>query len=201
MAFVPAANVLQVELLQTLHGSKIENTLYFRTSTPPWDDGAVDILNTTLETWWNANIKPSLSSDLAVTGIYCTDLTTQTSPTYERVLTTAGALGSDALPANNALSVSFKTLGRGRSSRGRNYVAGISELNMTGNSVQSSVATAIRDGYGALIAAVAASGFEWVVVSRYFNKAPRASALVQPITTVTIANVQIDSQRRRVKQS
>ena len=70
-----------------------------------------------------------LSQDIEFREAYYTDLTSATAPTYTRTsgLPIDGSATNDALPANCALCISHRTNGRGRSSRGRTYIAGIPE--------------------------------------------------------------------------
>lgn len=202
MAFIPAENVMLITLSGTLYGGKIQNTLYFKKSNgSSFSQADFDLLADTVELWYFNNLVNSVSNQAGFNVITGYDLTSDSSPVYSQLATLVGNVPSSAAPASVAFSISFKTGNRGRSGRGRNYVPGVPESVITGNSVSSAYYNAVRDGYEALIALVAAQGFVWGVLSRYTNGAPRVQGLFQPITNVTFANSQVDSQRKRVVQT
>jgi hypothetical protein len=110
----------------------------------------------------------------------------------------------DPTPANVSLAVSFRTAGRGRSSRGRNYFVGFVDDQVTGNVVNNSDAVDIRNAYAALIAAAATANVSWVVVSRFSGvdadgkPIPRAAGVTSLINAVSLVDNDVDSQRRRL---
>lgn len=202
MAFIPSPNVMQIILQGTLYGSVIQNTLYFKKAdSSAFTQSDFATLASAVEGWYNANIVNVLSDDVGFNTILGYDQTSQSAPAYSQPATISGNVLNTSAPGNVAFSVSFKTGNRGRSGRGRNYVAGIPELYLTGNNTQAVFYNGILNGYTALISAAATAGFVWGVLSKYSNGVPRASGLFQPVTTVTIANVQVDSQRKRVTQA
>lgn len=200
MPFVPAPNVAMCELRQILDQEQIENILYFEAAaalTP----AMMTQLGLDLIEWWNTDLSANLSIELTLSEVFITDLTTNTSPTVSVTtgLPDVGQVANPALPGNVALAVSFRTAGRGRSSRGRNFVPGIHESAVSGSHTTGSFRTAIEDSYQNLIGAGALSlGFQWAVVSRITGGAPRTAALVQPVTSAVVIDNVVDSQRRRL---
>lgn len=200
MTFVPAPNVLQAELRFTLGTNKCENVLYFQGSA-----GVTPVLAQTLGNnligWWNTNIKPDSSNIASLNEVYITDLSNQTSFTVSVTtgLPSVGTNGGDAIPYNCAICISFRTGNRGRSGRGRNYVGGIPETQVSGSAIDAARLGRTVAAYQSLIGAgTFTPGLQWVVVSRFTNNAPRGVALVQPITTALSVDNIIDSQRRRL---
>lgn len=200
MPYVPAPNVVQAELRYLYSIQKLENVIYFVGSA-----GITTTLMTTLGNnlinWWNVNFKPLVSTQLSLSEVYLTDLTTQTSPTVSVVtgLPSAGVDGGEPMPFNVAYCISFRTAGRGRSARGRNYVTGMTENDVSGNSIVGSFRDAAVAAYNLLVGAgTFTAGLQWCVVSRIHDNAPRAVALVQPITSVVTIDLVVDSQRRRL---
>lgn len=201
MVYVPAANTLQVELRGSQFGKEIENVLYFNRSvaiTPTEVENLFDFLEDEFLPGMAALQVSTMSWD----EIYGTDLTTDSSPVYTRVISPAitGAAGGAGVPNNNALCVSFRTNNRGRSSRGRNYVAGLGEGQVAGDDWDLSTI----DAFVALYELLLGGGdfpatWDWVVVSRFLEGLPRVAALVQTITDVLSTDIEVDSQRRRVK--
>lgn len=200
MPFVAAPNTLEARLRYNIGTQLIENTLYFQGSA-----GVTPTLATTLGNnligWWNTNFKTATTNAMALDQVYITDLTSQTSFTVSVVtgLPSVGGSSTDALPFNCAMCISFRTDHRGRSGRGRNYVAGLTEADQIASVITSTRVSAAVAAYTTLKGAgTFTPGLEWVVVSRFSGGVPRAQALVQPITTVLAVDSIIDSQRRRL---
>lgn len=200
MPFVPAANTLQAELRYNYGSSLAENVLYFQGSA-----GVTVALATTLGNnligWWNTNFKARMPTQVVLREVYVTDLTTQTSFTVSVTtgLPSAGTALQDPLPFNCALCVSLRTANRGRSGRGRNYVLGLLETEVSANTVASTTVSPTLTAYGLLVGAgTFTPGLQLVIVSRFTNKLPRANALVQPVTNAVILDSVVDSQRRRL---
>jgi hypothetical protein len=202
MVFVPAADTVKVDFRQTLYGQQISNTLYFRSIAGPFGVADVDTLTTELVQFWDIGLAPNLVEDLELRELYVTDLTTQTSPTWTYPVVPAGAgdLSVPGVPGNVTFCVSFRAAGRGRSSRGRNYIAGLAETDVTGNTYDGTRADSLVQAYidGILTNSDLTALWEMVVVSTVENKAPRSSALIQPVTSVLYTDLTVDSQRRRL---
>lgn len=200
MPFVPGPDVAQVELVMSLDGQIIENTLYFQSSADLSIELMGDLANALLG-WWEDQIAPGVSESLALTQVVVTDLSTQTSPgiLVPAVPAITGDGTSPALPNNVALVVSFRTAFRGRSSRGRNYVAGLQESQTTQSHIDAGVADFFADAYAQLIGpGTLVAGLQWGVFSRFTNGNPRTTGLFRPITSVTVVDNTLDSQRRRL---
>jgi hypothetical protein len=71
---------------------------------------------------------------------------------------------------------------------------------VVGNTFDATKADNLVQAYidGILTNADITASWEMVVVSTVENKAPRASALVQPVTSVLYTDLTVDSQRRRL---
>lgn len=200
MAFVQVPNTLMVELRGLCEGSRMENTLYFTGSA-----GVTTTLATTLAAnlvgWWNTSYKVQVAGTFSLTEVYVTDLTTQTSFTvsYTTGLPSTGTMAGDQNPANVALCVSFRTVNRGRSGRGRNYAFPATEGASTASYFTASYVNAVVAAYQLFIGAgTFTPGLQWVVVSRYSNGVARPTGLTQPVTAVLSVNNNVDSMRRRL---
>jgi hypothetical protein len=97
------------------------------------------------------------------------------------------------------LCVSFYGTGRGKWSRGRNYIAGISEQNADQVDVGQTLSDQILLAYTALISDPP-PGWIWVVASRYFNKAPRTVAVTTPVVTALVRSRRFAFQKRRAER-
>lgn len=198
MAYQPVENTVLVEMRYTINGEDAENTLAFHC-----EDG-VTLLNMGLlaefvDDWWNTELRPLLGTGYVYRETYLTDLTTQTSPTLTSTAN-ASLPGTDAtgatLPGNVAFCLSFRTPNRGRSGRGRNYIAGLNEDDVTGNFLSTAKADAFRDAYSAFLSETLFP-YKWVVISRQFNGVLRAEGLPQTVTTVLYTDLRVDTMRSR----
>lgn len=146
-------------------------------------------------------MKPIQSNSVVFREVYVTDLTTAVSPTVADT-SSAGIVGgtstSSGMPGNVTICTSFRTAGRGRSARGRNYFIGLVESVVTGNAATTTLTTALVEAYEALLLSPE-PGFTWVVLSRFAEGAPRVTALAQTVTSVVLVDSNVDSQRRRLE--
>jgi hypothetical protein len=206
MPFVPVAETVLAEIRMTLDSQEIENTLYFGLGATP-AVGAMVTLTNDLFDWWTGNIAPQMSDQVQLREIVLTSLETATGPQVSFSPPTAetGALSSPVLPSNVAITVSFRTALRGRSFRGRNYFPGLTDSQVSGNTVSSVSVLAIRDAYAALLASPVADDGQWVAVSRFSGvdpvtglPIPRVAGVATPITSVVVVDATVDSQRRRL---
>jgi len=200
MGFVPGSNVLQVNMNGTYLGVAVQNTLYFSKS----GLGSITLtdaenLRDAIIAWWTVSISNQLSSELTFHTLYMTDLTTQTSPVYEFPVTLTGQVGSPAMPGSVTLAVSFITAGRGRSSRGRNYIIGLAESTVSENAVSQLYADNMQGFYEDLITAAQSANFIWIVFSRITDGGERLSGLEQPVLSCKVTDLTVDTQRRRLK--
>jgi hypothetical protein len=199
MPFIPAARTVQAELRFTWDSQNVENTLYFQYADEPTTGQMFTLAGALLE-WWQDNIKPLVAAAVELREIHCTLLSSATAPavTFPIGAGEVGGQTSPSLPNNVSLAVSFRTAGRGRSSRGRNYVLGLTEGQVTANQLDVATAANYSNAYGALIGLATENDCVWSVVSRFTNNNPRSQALVQPIVSVLVVDRTVDSQRRRL---
>jgi len=199
MAFIPAENCVSVELRYDLFGQNVENTLFF------FCEDGVNLSNMAtlageIDDWWDTSLRPLQSTAVTYRETYVTDLTSDTSPTYSSTANT-GMAGSKAasagLPGNVTFCLTFATAARGRSGRGRNYIVGLVEGDVTGNALVNTQADALVGAYEQLLT-LFSTPYDWVVLSSFSEGAPRVERLIQPVQSVRYADLYIDSQRRRL---
>jgi hypothetical protein len=199
MDYIPVADTVQVDLFMIWDGQSIENVFHFK------PDVAVDPfimfdLGAHLVTWWNANRKTDMPTNLQLSAIKLTDLSTQTGTVvnYGTGLPLVGTNVSPSLPNNCALVVTKRTAKRGRSFRGRIYAPGLVEAGVTGNTVSAGFVTAALNAYGLIRNfAVGATNWDMVVVSRKQGGQWLVNGETNEVTTFTSDGV-VDSQRRRL---
>lgn len=201
MVFIPANNVLMVEMRGSQFAQEIENTLYFQ-HTGAITASAVDALFDFIELTMIPAFKDDQATTFSWDELYGTDLTTATSPTYSRsfVPPIAGTGSGAAMPNSVATVTSFRTAGRGRSSRGRNFFPGLTENYVTGNEVALAVINDIVAAYELLMGGgTFPSAWVWVVLSRFLDGSPRAAGLAQAIVDVLSTSLTVETQRGRLR--
>lgn len=199
MAFIPALDVLQVELRYDWAGQQVENVIYVRGGST-WNIGQMEDVADLVYSWWLGNLKALQSDEVFLSEIHVTDLTTASSPTFTRAGAPgdSGSRSSPSLPNNVSLAIYFRTAGRGRSSRGRNYVVGLTEDQVVLSEVLDTEAGAYITAYDVLLTAPFVNTGSWVVLSRFENGVPRVAGLAQTILSTGVADLTVDSQRRRL---
>lgn len=199
MAFIPVTNTIQVNVNQRLDGQQVQNTLYVRTSAAVTSTDLTEVANIVGDTFINS-LYPFLSFNLTMIEVVAFDLSQQNGNqvSVPYVPAEAGGAVSPSLPNNVALCVSLRTASRGRSARGRNFVAGIPENAVDNSRVLQSFAENVQTAYVGLVGSLTAEGYTAVVVSRFANSLPRAAGVTFPITAVLITDLVVDTQRRRL---
>ena len=200
MPFVPADNVIGVEMRMRLDSQRVENTLYFYKVTG-WTAADVPVVFNALLVWWNTYYSVPVSNQLSLNEIKVTDLSSPTGFAFEIPTPTPKPTGDSAEPAapnNVALCVSFRTGSRGRSARGRNYVPGIPKTAITANTVDALTVSGIAAAYNQLLTVADGLGADWVVVSRFTAGDERPAAVISFINAATVVDSTVDSQRRRL---
>jgi hypothetical protein len=201
MAFVPVPKAVEVNLNFLMLGQLMQNGLYFaKSGLDTWTEADMTALAGDIVDWWQAGLALQLTTALSLQNVTVTDLKSATaaSITYTTGLPDTGVGTDDPLPTNVAMCVSFRTAGRGRSSRGRNYVVGFGDQQANGNVFGSTLGTSVTSAYSDLFTIASNNNCDWVVVSRVSEGVEREFGLVQPVVAATLVDLFVDSQRRRL---
>jgi hypothetical protein len=199
MAFVPAPQIVMVEIRASLDGQNIENRLMVDALGPVSSLVLADITNI-VSVWAQATYFDHLPAAVSLREIVGTDLTIQNGEQHTIVPAGAvnGALVGDPMPNEVTFSVQFKSAARGRSARGRAFVLGLLKSEVVGNFITEPRADSFVSDFGILGSALGTEGYSWVVVSYRTNKAPRVGGPVYfPISAVSYADRLVDSMKRR----
>jgi hypothetical protein len=195
-----------VELVFEEDGQIVENTLYF-TNDADWSEGtALDWLGA-LRDIIETELMPLLHTTIALVRLVGTLLTAVDSFSTILVVTPpiGGSVGGTVLPNGTAYTVTFNTAARGRSNRGRNYIAGLNTAAMVdGNHVTGDFRVALLAYFDAIRLAALDASLRWVVVSRFSGvdgdgkPIPRVTGVTHNITSASTFDNVVDSQRRRL---
>lgn len=110
----------------------------------------------------------------------------------------AGSGSGEALPLNVAVCITMRTPGRGRSARGRKYVAGFGENSTTAGEWNAATVTNAVNYIQAIIDAAAAQGWAIVIRSIRQDGAVVNPAATRAVTSIQARNNKVATQRRRV---
>lgn len=196
MPYQPVENTAQVILSGTVLGEPWANQMFFEHPTG-WNLLDLNTLATDMFNWWNTNMRVNLPTSMTLTRVEATDLTTQNGLQSVLSVLATGTQADIAMPNNTALVIEFYTGVRGRAFRGRNFIAGLRESQVTGNTIDGAFVDAMTDAYGEIPAAVSVVGVDHVVVSRQLN----GVVLEEGITTDVIlytCDGKVHTMRRRM---
>jgi hypothetical protein len=205
MSFIPFVDTIEAVFEFRLGGQEVKNVLNYH-SDVAINIALLEALGSALikafldSAWWGTDIAGIIFDDIKLT-----DLTSASSPTATVVDFTGGNLPlaptahTDDVVANNAaLVVTHRTDSRGRSFRGRTYLAGMrNALTDTTTSFVAGVATNAIALMNDLDDAAVSVNCGPVVASREAGGVPRSTG-VTTLIREHACNTDIDSQRRRL---
>jgi hypothetical protein len=220
-ALPPVSKVMRLSFQYTYaSNSRIFNHLYYSYSGTLSTADATTLVSTAA-TQWGLKVMPSLSTQLTLTQVQLTDLTSSTAPQVSTVVSTAGGSAGTTTPTGTAMVVSLKIARRFKGGHARIYLPGLTAANLAdAEHWNAGALTAIQTDLtnfdtAFTTAPPAAVGTLVKVTVSYFlgftNKTfpsgrirPIPTARVTPVVdTVTayVARANVASQRRRNQQS
>lgn len=201
MAFIPAPNVVQVEIRSLNDGQKIENRLFVDVFHEPLQsdlDALAGAVSAAVSTQW----VPRMPSTWVCTEFFLRSMHTANSiqSTYPQPASSfTGTGGGAALPNNVSLCVSLRTGNAGRSARGRLYWQALMEPDVAENTVGTSAVVGITNAVSTLRSNILALGYAWIICSFIANGVPRPGGPVYfPVTSILVVDPVVDSMRRRL---
>lgn len=198
-AFIPFANCVEVVMF-FLHQAITWNLTFGVLCPSAPDLTMLDLIHDTFDDWWENELKAQVSTNETLTAIKCTDLTTQSGPVLEAppAGTGLGTLTGSVLSAQAAIVTTFVTALRGRSYRGRSYLAGRVTADLDSVVAYSNTRrSAVQGAYEALPGRLNDNGFNHVVLSRQLNNVRRTTGVATVVTAYT-TRINVYTQRRRL---
>lgn len=150
--FVPLLYGAQVELLYTLGGVVVENRLWFIYDNPPFGITELQGLSDGVYGWHTREVLPYLSRDLTLAAVVATDWTATPTPAF--TITgppVSGGVLEESYSANVAVLVPFRWPLTFRERRNANYLPGIPDSAINGNTVDLDWSLSIWTAYVDLI--------------------------------------------------
>jgi hypothetical protein len=196
--YIPIPGCLQMNVRFLLETQKIENVFTFHYGSADFGDSAADIWARLEVHWWNL-IRPNISVDCVNVETYAVDLASQTGPvaSFPAFATPGGAATGAPVPNNAALCITHRTAKRGRSYRGRTFIAGIAKSVVNGSFVQSDTVAALVANFNTLRTESEAADLPLVIASRYNGGVARVTGVGTDVTACVALDNVLDSQRRR----
>lgn len=196
--FVPLTHGARVVIsFSTADAEEWSNVLHF-TKTNYTTQDLQDLIDDIL-TSANATIAPAMSTNTGLSSVTGYDIRSSGGV----VLTAAGvpASGQDAaelLPINLAIVMTLRSATRGRSGRGRVYIAGFTEAKQVGGNWSAATVTAAGDYISGIEAAANANGWAFVIMSKQQDGVALNPAVARTVTSYEVRNTEVGTQRRRV---
>jgi hypothetical protein len=200
MPFVPAPNIISVEMRATRNGQKIENRININAMAPviraSLEDTAIGAWD-----WWVAAYAPLLSTGVQLTEVVSTDLSIPDGEqfTYNPGGIVTGGIVGNSLPNESSFCISLRSNFRGRSARGRFFTLSVNQAQMADdNNLTATAAGLFVAALNTLRSNIAVGGRALSIVSYRFNNAPRPGGPVYyPVVSAVAADTLVDSQKRR----
>lgn len=200
MAFIRIPFSIEVTVVFTIGGKEITNRHYvYKTDETPIS--AADCVNVSNEVYdaYDQYWMLSAVDDMNMVEVNSRSVNEEEGSfgAATATLPVTGAEVTEALPANVALVATLGTSFSGRSGRGRTYLAGLAEGDVSGNTVVPALATAANATLMAIDENVSPLGFRHRLATKYHNGVLRDPVLTRNINSY-ITNVRVDTQRRRL---
>jgi hypothetical protein len=198
MPFQPAPDIAQFSLYGRVDGQTTINDLYFAISGGTITPAGLAEMTDAVAAWWGDHVIPLLSEDWAGQRVVGVDLTTANGARAETARAAFGGESGEAAPNNVAMCVKFLTAFRGRSFRGRNFVPGVPNSQLTLNTLAGGLIDNLLSAYGMLIGpGTLLAGWEWVVLSRITAGDKRPNGVGSPVVAVAMTTNTVRSMRTR----
>lgn len=200
MPFVPAPNIVQVQIRATKDSQFVENRIHVNCFHEPT---AADLaliaggVETAVRTSW----VDDLPGDVTLREVYVKSLHEENGIEFTAAFptNTTGAVVGDPLPNHVTACISLRSGQVGRSARGRMYWLGLTEPQVQGNNLTASTMAALVVDVNEVYNVFFNNGFRWVIVSYQSGGIPRPGGPVYFIVNgIIFTDSTVDSQRRRL---
>ena len=200
MAFVPTTNGARVYCKHTKAGQEFGSVLWF--AKDGFDVGNLQQLVNIVMQEWIDGLQSTMDSLVAIGPFVAYDM--RTSDGVVVTATVSPVFGSnavDGLPLKEAVCVTHRTSNRGRAYRGRTYVSGFCENEMTEGVWTSLVATNCATTINNIRTEALVAGWTFGVRSGQLDGVPRNPAIITPVSYSENRSDIPTSQRRRTRRN
>lgn len=200
MAFIPAPNMTEVQFRTTYGGEPTMNRIHVNCFAAPTLAMCQSIANL-CHTWWTGNVTAITPPTLSLREVFVKDISVANGfqATSGAGSPVPGTVASVQLPNNVTICASIRSGLTGRSARGRWYWQGLTEAQVTDNTVVGGTLTSIDAALTNLGSALGTAGFAWQIVSFITNGAPRPGGPVYfTVADIVFVDAIVDSMRNRL---
>lgn len=199
MTFVPGAHLARVLIISGSADVQWSNGLYFTRAN--FTQTHLEELVQTVRDTWATEMASFLSNSYATRGAIGYDMRASDAPTYTYTPGNhSGTRTGQVLPIQNALVVTMYTSSRGRSGRGRLYVAGSTEETITNGVFTSGYVNDVVDGVIAVKDAAFAVGWNLVISSTQQDGVRLEERVNRLVTEITCRSGIPGNQQRRSRR-
>lgn len=200
MAFIALPNGIKIEIKMRKNGAPVINVEWGIVNVSITSELLQDVAQA-VRGWWNTEMKPLMAASLTLEEIVVTQWDTAEGwqEVYVESPPLAGTATGGDLPSNVAAVTTFLTGMTGRSNRGRVYNCGLTDAQVTGNTIGGAYLVAMLVAWNEFDATLESLSCDHVVASFVTEGAPREVGVATLINNYSMNNV-IDTQRRRIPQ-
>lgn len=197
--FIPVPHTAKAVMRYSLFGQTVENVFHFL-GPDDFNVATCQLLAETMQLEWNNIVKSTLSPQLELLDITVTGIHTRFGPQFIAPVGVTGTnIGAAFADPGATLAIKFGTAQIGRSYRGRMYWPCLQAPEVTAGVVNSAYASGLAVAMQAFFGQVGASaGVEHVIVSYQNDCIWRTVGLPVLVTSYTVTDYNVDSQRRRL---
>lgn len=196
--FVPSPNVVRVVHRMDRAGFPMYNVMYHDAGGVP-SGAQLTAIAETLGTLYINTILEQLANVLNYEECVTYSMQSETAPTgaWSAPDPSPGGITSEGCARGSAPVVTLRTANRGRSSRGRSYLPGAAEANISNGVLDSGYMASLETAYENYRTGAAAEELPLLVYSQYTGGGPRVAGVPQLVLSVEIRSATLGSQRRR----
>lgn len=201
MAFVSIPHGVKAAVTMTIGSINYTNVLHYVKENFTLED--MNDLALILWDVWQDYLMPFIAASISLTNVTITDERTEGAPALSLSATPVpGTKTGELFPLGDAAVLTHRTTKRGRSYRGRTFISGFVESQCTGNLLTDSATITGLGTFASNIRTVpAVDGWGLVIASKQHNNVPLTVADTEPVTSSTMRNATLGSQRKRKRRA
>jgi hypothetical protein len=198
MAFIPVPDTAKVAVNCTQDGQDLVSVFHF--SKPGGYTTAAELttLADNVAAAWGDHMVDIWADGVQGRSVTAVDLSVEGGAGVEVSFTDLASNDFPGMPTNVTIAVKWITGLTGRSNRGRTYHIGLRAAHIDGNQLTTIAAGEIEATWNAIFDQLTLGGDPMVVASLYHDNAPRVTGVTTPIVGAVLADINLDSQRRRL---
>lgn len=193
----PIPDTAEVFVNWTVHGSLVQNALFFRHWSGAVDQTALDLLRTRVANSFQFNFLGALGAQTVLRSVECMDRSPTSTLTSSVILNRASLSLIPAVPSSIALALIQYVVSPSEHHPSRAFVAGVRESQVTGNYFDTSAADSLLALWATNTASHGPFGWHHARVSLYLNGAPRSVGVAQQINGYSLSSYRVSQQQRR----